>query len=220
MSISIAPAQRDDLSAIAEINRRAYGEELVTRFAFTQEPDSKTMHEFFKARIASRFDDARTAIFKATDDATGEVLGFACWTLEAVDEAVPPPTGKLVQDRDSAPRFMDLEFVMAAGKVVEALGRHRKAETHYYLSAFAVDPSRQGQGIGTRLLRHCLRLADRASLPSWLISLPGSHSLYAREGFVDVDSADIDLNAWDKSRHRGYGIYRQYAMVRRPLEAA
>lgn len=83
-----------------------------------------------------------------------------------------------------------------------------------YVSAFAVEPRSQGKGIGSQLLKTCLDIADRASLPTWLISFPGSHSLYLRFGFKDVDHRDTDLGAWDKGRLRGYGVYRQYAMVR------
>jgi predicted N-acetyltransferase YhbS len=83
------------------------------------------------------------------------------------------------------------------------------------LSSFAVPLEHQNKGIGSQLLRHCLEIADKAALPTWLISFPGSHSLYLRFGFVDMDHRDVDLNAWDKNRMRGFGIYRQYAM-RRP----
>ena len=63
------------------------------------------------------------------------------------------------------------------------------------LSAFAVAPEFQRRGIGTRLLRHCLDIADRARLPAWLTSLPGSYGLYLRLGFRDIDHRDADLNA-------------------------
>lgn len=78
-----------------------------------------------------------------------------------------------------------------------------------------MDLSRQNEGIGSQLLQHCLGIADDAALPSWLISFPGSHGLYLRFGFEDVDNRDVDLNAWDDHKMRGFGVYRQYAMVRR-----
>jgi GNAT superfamily N-acetyltransferase len=83
------------------------------------------------------------------------------------------------------------------------------------LSAFAVAPAYQGKGIGSQLLEHCLQMADKKGLPTWLIAMPASHNLYLRFGFEDVDHRDTDLNAWDKNKFRGYGIYRSYAMVRR-----
>jgi len=87
------------------------------------------------------------------------------------------------------------------------------------VSSFAVHPDHQGKGIGTELLRHCMRVADEHGLPSWLQALPGSHSLYLRVGFVDVDHKDVDLNEWDGFKYRGYGLYRTYMMERKPESA-
>lgn len=91
-----------------------------------------------------------------------------------------------------------------------------EASTYHLLdiSAFAVNPVYQGQGIGSQLLKHCLDITDKSPLRTWLIAFPGSHSLYLRFGFKDVEYRDVDLNAWDNGRIRGYGVYRQYAMVR------
>ena len=55
------------------------------------------------------------------------------------------------------------------------------------------------------MLRYCLTLADRAKLPTWLISFPGSHNLDLRFGFKDVDHRDINLNPWDKFKYPGFG---------------
>ncbi|KAH9905748.1 acyl-CoA N-acyltransferase [Xylariomycetidae sp. FL2044] len=214
MDITITRATVDDVPAMAEINRQAYSQELPHRFAFNKTADDQFMVRFFTGRIASRLDDPQTEIFKAVDTATGQIMGFACWTRELAEGAAPPPTGKVLQSMPTS--YMNMDFIMATGAQMEQLSKCMKGEEHYYLSAFAVTPPLQGQGIGSRLLEHCLRLADQAVLPSWLISFPGSHSLYLRHGFADVDHADIDLNAWDRNRHRGFGIYRQYAMVRKP----
>ena len=72
----------------------------------------------------------------------------------------------------------------------------------------------QRKGIGSQMLRHCLDISDKAGLPTWLISFPGSHGLYLRFGFQDVEHIDTDLNEWDHFRFRGFGIYRSYAMLR------
>lgn len=86
------------------------------------------------------------------------------------------------------------------------------------ISAFAVDPTYQRQSIGSQLLKHCLDITDGSPLSTWLIAFPGSHSLYLRFGFKDVEHRDVDLNAWDNGNFRGYGIYRQYAMVRETFQ--
>jgi N-acetylglutamate synthase-like GNAT family acetyltransferase len=82
----------------------------------------------------------------------------------------------------------------------------------------AVTPKCQGKGISDKLLRHCFESADRDRLPTWLSAFPGSRDFCLKLGFVEVEYADLDLNAWDKFRYRGYGIYRGYTMVRQPRE--
>ncbi|KAI1815145.1 acyl-CoA N-acyltransferase [Poronia punctata] len=213
MSTVISLASREDLPALAEVNRTAYSLELPSRFAHKNWQDKNYMFNFLKGRLAVRFDHPGTQVFKAVDPATDKIVGFACWTLEVPKEEVEPtPTGKMVQ---KMPPTMNFEFIKTVGAEIEQLRDHMKGEEHYYLSAFAVDLDQQNKGIGSQLLKHCLQIADDARLPTWLIAFPGSHNLYLRFGFEDVDHRDIDLNAWDDNKMRGFGIYRQYAMVRR-----
>ncbi|KAI0514691.1 acyl-CoA N-acyltransferase [Xylaria bambusicola] len=212
MAVTIALANREDLPALAEINRSAYSQELPSRFADKNWTDVNYMLNFFKGRLAARFNHVGTQVFKAIDPASGNIVGFACWTHEiAGDEVDQTPTGTMVQKMSSS---VKVEFMRTVGAEIEQLREHMKGEERYYLSAFAVDRSQQSKGVGSQLLKHCLQIADDAALPTWLISFPGSHGLYLRFGFCNVDHRDVDLNTWDKNRMRGFGVYRQYAMVR------
>ncbi|KAI0204615.1 acyl-CoA N-acyltransferase [Astrocystis sublimbata] len=206
----IDAASIDDVALLAGINRRAYKPEVISSFAETNWPDDTNMIEFFKARIVPRLEDTASKVFVAKDPSTRNILGFICCTLEDVQKE-PSST---MQIMPSLPPFMNAKFVSSSAADVERLKGLMRGEKHYYLSAFAVEPHEQNKGVGTQLLKHCLKIADDANLPTWLIAFPGSHSLYKRHGFIDVDHCDIDLNAWDGNKFRGYGIYRQYAMVR------
>lgn len=237
MTVVIARACLEDLPALAEINRLAYCRETVAQFAFKDWPDDKNMFEFFKARLSERFENAATQVFKAVDMGTNTISGFVCLSLEKGNEAGVgarkpatdlTPTAKIIQQ---LPPYLNHEFVLKSGAEIEEMknlmrgGERYCMCSHYWLfdqisdlftdiSAFAVEPRYQGKGIGSQLLKTCLDIADQASLQTWLISFPGSHSLYQRFGFKDVDYRDTDLGAWDKGKLRGYGVYRQYAMVR------
>lgn len=237
MSVTIARTRSDDLPALVEINRLAYCRETTAQFAFKDWPDETNMSEFFKARLAERFEHPSTQVFKAVDTATNTILGFVCLTLEEGNEArngsqkpamEMTPTAKVMQQ---LPPYMDHEFVLKTGAEIEEMKSHMGGGEHYCeclhdfsshgcsdtltdVSAFAVEPRSQGKGIGSQLLKHCLDIADQASLQTRLISFPGSHSLYLRFGFRDIDYRDTDLGAWDRGKLRGYGLYRQYAMVR------
>jgi ribosomal protein S18 acetylase RimI-like enzyme len=60
-------------------------------------------------------------------------------------------------------------------------------EPHWYLPLLGVDPTRQGQGIGSALLQHAAALCDRAGQLAYLESSnPANVPLYERHGFEVV----------------------------------
>ncbi|WP_238362834.1 GNAT family N-acetyltransferase [Actinopolymorpha pittospori] len=64
---------------------------------------------------------------------------------------------------------------------------HPHSEHHLYLACLGVRPDRQGGGLGSALLRHCLTEADAEGLPAYLeASSPRSRDLYLRHGFQDL----------------------------------
>lgn len=84
----------------------------------------------------------------------------------------------------------------------------------------AVTPKCQGKGIGDKFLLYGFGSADRDAHSTWSSAFPGSRDFYLKMGFVEVDHADLDLNAWDKFRYCRYGIYRSYAMVHQPNDTS
>ncbi|KAH8892583.1 acyl-CoA N-acyltransferase [Thozetella sp. PMI_491] len=220
VSPTITVASREDLPALAEINRAAYSRETISRFGWKNWPDEKNMLAFLTSRIAQRLDQPRSKIFKASDPDSGNIYGFVIFTLEnapAAAESVKQPVVDVsATAAQNLSEFMNMDFLAYMQKEMGKLRSDLMEEQHYYLSAFAVSPADQGKGIGSQLLEHCLRIADQAGLRTWLNAFPGSHSLYLRHGFTDVMHHDVDLNEWDKNRLRGYGIYRSYLMAREP----
>ena len=76
----------------------------------------------------------------------------------------------------------------ARHEVLEQLGQlmsqFHPHEPHWYLSMIGVDPSRQGQGLGSSLLKAGLRRCDADGLPAFLeSSSPKNVPLYERHGF-------------------------------------
>jgi GNAT superfamily N-acetyltransferase len=56
---------------------------------------------------------------------------------------------------------------------------------HWYLPWFGVDSARQGQGLGSELMRRCLEVVDRDRLPAYLDSTnPQNVPFYQRQGFT------------------------------------
>jgi len=66
-------------------------------------------------------------------------------------------------------------------------------QDHVRFGEFYLFPEFQGQGTGSRVLQHCLRLADGFAL---LVRLEHLHwnpagSLYRRHGFIEIGQSDI-----------------------------
>lgn len=65
------------------------------------------------------------------------------------------------------------------------------AELHWYLPWLAVEPSRQGEGLGARLLAHTLEIVDDSGLPAFLETPnPRNIGLYERHGFEVVAATE------------------------------
>ena len=65
---------------------------------------------------------------------------------------------------------------------------HRPLPDHWYLLYLGVAAGRQGQGIGSALLRPVLDECDRTGTPAYLeATCERNRRLYARHGFVDRD---------------------------------
>jgi len=98
---------------------------------------------------------------------------------------------------------------LRAARVLASMYRHHPRRPHYYFRDIGVLPGRQGQGIGSALMRPTLERCDREGLPAYLeASTERSAALYERLGF----------------RHRGElrpaGGPPIWPMLRPPLPAA
>jgi ribosomal protein S18 acetylase RimI-like enzyme len=67
---------------------------------------------------------------------------------------------------------------------IEQMEHYHPHEPHWYLVIIGVDPLKQGQGLGGRLLQHTLSLCDRDRALAYLESTnPKNISLYEHHGF-------------------------------------
>ena len=69
---------------------------------------------------------------------------------------------------------------------------HPKEEPHWYLAFLGIEPSEQGKGFGSALLRPVLDRCDADGVPAWLeTSNERNLPLYERHGFQVVKECDI-----------------------------
>ena len=66
----------------------------------------------------------------------------------------------------------------------------RLQDPHWYLPFFGVESTKQGHGLGTRLLTACLHYIDLGGLPAYLLaSNPRNVPFFERFGFVHTEDA-------------------------------
>jgi GNAT superfamily N-acetyltransferase len=82
--------------------------------------------------------------------------------------------------------------IVHQGRAVGTLSVLQAAD-HIRFGEFYLFPDSQGQGLGSRILQHCLSLADRHALPVRLEYLKWNPvgSLYRRHGFEPIGETEI-----------------------------
>lgn len=172
-------AERGDLPQVVATLARAFFDDPINRWIV---PDDAQRRQGAPA-FWSTFTNACWA--HGTVFTAGSESGAALWV---------PPGKPLVSDSEeeefqravlesagsaeAADRMADLMTMMA---------EHHPAEDHWYLPFIGVDPTAQGHGIGSALLRIVLAEADRDGIPAYLeASSPQNQRLYERHGFVST----------------------------------
>lgn len=81
---------------------------------------------------------------------------------------------------------------MLKGQAVGTIALTALAD-HLRLDEFYLLPAHQGQGLGTRILNHCLAIADTRRMPLRLRYLKWNPvgTLYRRHSFIVIDETDI-----------------------------
>lgn len=85
------------------------------------------------------------------------------------------------------------ERVPTAFQIFDALDQYHPKDDCWYLTMIAVDPARQGQGLGSLLMKEAVARCDDQGLPAFLESSnPQNISLYERHGFEVMGTIQID----------------------------
>ena len=105
-----------------------------------------------------------------------------------------PPGVKTDEElaHESISQIVPTELLETVWSIFGEMGSYHPKEDCWYLPLIGVDPARQGQGLGSALLKHALEIIDRNSLPAFLESSnPRNISLYERYGFEVVGRIQI-----------------------------
>ncbi|MEP6972992.1 MAG: GNAT family N-acetyltransferase [Actinomycetota bacterium] len=186
--VDIRTATLEDLTVVVETAARSLDTEAMLRWSFGEER--------FEQRIRQHFmhydgENARRGWIRVADDGAG----IAVWIPPDAREeheaigAAPPGADEILGDH--------AEHHAAFWGWVE---EHEPAEPVSYLSHVGVAPERQGEGIGSALMRDGLARADREAVPAWLETSKAKNATYY-QGFgfrtvVDEDAPGGGPHIW------------------------
>lgn len=174
--VDIRTATLDDLAAIVDTAARAFDGEAMLRWSFGEDRFEERIRRHFRHYDG---ENAMRGWIRVIDDGAG----FAVWIPpdareehEAIGPAPPDAVTEIMADHaDHHAAFW--------GWVDE----HQPREPFVYLSHVCVAPERQGEGLGTALMRDGLAAADRDGVPAWLeTSRAPNAAYYERFGFRTV----------------------------------
>lgn len=156
-------------------------------------PDEDVRRRVLVSRMKDSIETAMShdAVFVATDEGTGKILGVAIWG----PPGSYPPADNAHAD-DDVPSYLtdvDAEIIEGLQAYDDNCHHHFPDEPVWYLKLLGVDPEGQGKGIGSTLLRASLQELDEDGLPAYLeTGTERNVRFYKRFGF-EVRKAEIQL---------------------------
>ncbi|MET7442123.1 GNAT family N-acetyltransferase [Streptomyces sp. NPDC004082] len=175
MGVAIRAAGRGDRELIVRLLDEAFRDDPVSGWIFPDETYRRGTHP----KLMAAFLDIVLA--EGWVDVTEDGTACALWL------SVPAGAGHEGEDDDAA---LLREAVDPGNERVELVGRltnaaHPTDRAHAYLWMIAVEPGRQGEGLGSALMQPVLDRCDREGLPAYLeASSARSRALYERLGFA------------------------------------
>jgi GNAT superfamily N-acetyltransferase len=181
--MTVRPVRHGDVDPLAATLARAFHDDPVTRWVYAN--DARRPHwsrRFFAWQVRRLMEQD---VSWTTEDGAG---GAALWALP--DRWRESPGDTLALLRLTLPGVLP-----RLPRVLRGLGQvelRHPSERHLYLAVLGVDPDRQGQGVGSRLIRPGLDLCDRERLPAYLeTGKEANLAFYGRHGFQVLERLDL-----------------------------
>ena len=182
MTAAIRKATRDEAPALAAVMARAFYDDPVFTWFFPN-PRKRL------AQSRRYFADRTRILMRQEEIYTVDGLpAAAMWARPG--EWRDPPLAVLRQLFTFAPA-MGRRIPGALRGLREIEERH-PSKPHWYLSVLGTDPPRQGEGLGSALLRPVLDECDRLEIPAYLeTSTERNVAFYIRHGFKVADELTL-----------------------------
>ena len=181
--MSVRPVRDGDVDRLAVALARAFHDDPVTCWVYAGERRRSHWSERFFAWQLRRL--MGQDVSWTTEDGAG---GAALWAL-------PDRWRESPRDTLSLLRLTLVGVLPRLPRVLRGLGQvelRHPSERHMYLAVLGVDPGRQGQGVGSQLIRPGLDLCDRERLPAYLeTGKEANLAFYGRHGFEVLDRLEL-----------------------------
>lgn len=176
---SVVTAKPDETERLVATMTLAFAADPLTRWFF---PDAKVYLEHFPGFVMA-FGGA--AFEHGTAYGANEFGGAALWMPEGVSSD-QEALGTVMVQALSPERLAEL------GPFGEQLEHYHTKDPHWYLPMIGVQPTCQGQGLGSALLQHALKQVDEQGLAAYLeSSRPENVPLYQRHGFEVIGEIQV-----------------------------
>ncbi len=172
----IREVRSEEVDALADVLARAFDDDPVTRWVYPRDATRpKYSARFFAWQL-------RRLLPQDVTWTTQTAEGAAIWALPGQWREHPRDTLALFrQTARGLPKRRVLSLLRGLARV-EARHPPRR---HLYLAVLGVEPGRQGQGVGSELIRPGLELCDREGLPAYLETATERNvAFYGRHGFA------------------------------------
>ena len=223
-ALSFLPASNDDIPTLIRIHMAGFAHDNPSRLMFESKEENETV---LLHMIKGQLSDRKVTVIKAVSKDTDNILGWqACrfydkgddleskaTTIAGIEEAEQEKA-----EQEKADQVRTLHSVLKADAVrVQRDWMTNKKYIHF--DTLVVDPTAQGHGIGTALVRWVTDKADEEGRYCWLQSSRAAHNIYLKAAYKDVCSLTLDLSEYapgGKHGGCGWGPYDFTYMLRLP----
>jgi len=211
-AFKILPCELADMSVCIDIFDEAFARDPAVIYRHPR-CDPRALRERALQKYAQNFAVSGTRFFKAVCGETGQVVAFSKWIYPHTPEPEAEDPETAIRNEPQLPGSnteLVIEFQL------KCLGGRQKwlvPETHYFMSILAVRPEYQRKGLGSRLLRPVLELADKDRAKTYIQASKEGLGLYLKHGWVEVDEIVMDF-----SPYGGPEKVRTALLIREPKE--
>jgi ribosomal protein S18 acetylase RimI-like enzyme len=181
--VPVRKAQADDHERIARALADAFADDPAFGWLLSFPDRDRRQHLFFET-ILRHHVPGRREVWMTEDGGAAAV-----W---APPERWSVPTRQAIAEAPAMLRVFGRRLPLALRYLIKAERLHPRQPPHWYLEVLGTEPTRQGQGLGSALLRPLLALCDRDGLGAYLeSSSERNRALYERHGFRVVETFDM-----------------------------